>query len=122
MTSHRIIPLVIAGVLLGATPALARDHGPAITIGTFFGLPVPMPPVVVVRPPAGREVVVVEREGRHRHEHGRHEQGWRKEKCGEDDRRRERVHREHDHRHSRRDLHRGERVVVVKRGGERWHD
>lgn len=118
MKCHLIVPLVVAGILLGALPAVARDHGPAITITARLGDLAPRishrpATIVVVREPVRRErVIVVERGPQRRHEY--RDYGRRHESCGERGR-----WTDDERRHSRRERRHDERVVVVDRGWER---
>lgn len=111
MKRHLIVPLVLAGVLLGALPALARDSHTAVTITAHLGgvspwIGYPPPAYVVVREPVYRErprVIYVERDRRRQHE------------CDERVKVVERVYYD-DHRH-RRHNDRG-----MRRGWERWEN
>lgn len=126
MKRHLIVPLVVAGVLLGALPALAGDGGAAITITARLGDLAPRasyrpPAYVVVREPACRpaqRVIYVERD--HHRQHGYRDHGRRQE-CGERVKTIKRVYYDDDHRH-RGEQRNGERVVVVGRSWDRWDD
>lgn len=125
MKRHLLVPLAVAGVLLGALPALAGDGGAAITITARVGdLPSRVsyrpPAYVVVREPVYREaqrVIYVQHDHRR---HGHKDHGWRQE-CGERVKIIKRVYYDDDHRH-RGEQRVGERVVVVARGWDRWGD
>lgn len=117
MKRHLVVPLVVAGVLLAALPALAGNSS-AITITAHIGDPPPrvsyrQPTYVVVREPVycqTQRVIYVERD--HRRKHGHKDHGRRHE-YDERVKTVKRVYYDDDHR---------ERVIVVGRGWDRWAD
>ncbi len=117
MKCHLLVPLVVASILLGALPALASGHGPAITISARLGDLAPRishrpPAIVIVREPRRERVIIVERALQRRHEYRDYER--RQESCGERSR-----WNNGERRHNRRELHHEERVVTANRGWER---